>query len=72
MRMTLLISQFKAMVPSAKSFCMWAVSVPLTWKGVDGFLHGATSVLGFLTSVTGLVIGTLGVVYWARKIKRQR
>lgn len=61
----------ESVMNAIKSLAMWAVSIPVTWTGIETFLHGATTTVGFLTSLTGLAVGTLGVVYWARKIKKQ-
>lgn len=57
--------------PGPGALFMWAISIPLTWAGIERWLHGATTVMGFLTAVLGLVIAFLGVVYWIRRLRRQ-
>lgn len=57
--------------PGPGPLAMWVISIPLTWTGIERWLHGATTIVGFLTSVLGLLIACLGVVYWIRRLQRQ-
>ena len=55
----------------SSALLMWAISIPLTWTGVERWIHGATTIVGFATSVLGLLIALMGVVYWIRRLHRQ-
>ena len=57
--------------PGTKSFVMWAVSIPVTSIGMEQWIHGATTLIGFVTSLLGLGIALLGILYWLRKLRRQ-
>lgn len=55
-----------------KPALMTTISVPVTWSGVEGVLHGASTVVGFLTGLTGLGIGIYGLLWWRRKFNRDK
>lgn len=72
-----LATLFKGGMPGFQSVCMWIISVPvttigvITWRSTEATLHGAQLIIGFLTGLTGLAIGTMGVIYWFRRIRAQ-
>jgi hypothetical protein len=59
------------MKEKVSAFCMWALAVPVTAKGVDSLVHGATTLLGLGTALLGFIIAILGVTWWKRRLRRQ-
>jgi hypothetical protein len=54
-----------------KPTLMWLAWMPVTWAGIEAWVHGATTLIGFLTALCGLVMGLLGTVWWIRRVRKQ-
>lgn len=51
---------------------MWIASIPITAKGIEVIVHGVTTFFGLVAAVCGGLMGIFGVVWWLRRLKRQR
>ena len=51
---------------------MFALSLGVTAKGVRDFMEASTSVIGFVTACLGLAAAVCALVWWLRKLKKQK
>lgn len=59
------------MLTHAKHGGMTILGPVLAAAGLDTLLHSLNSILGAYTGLTGAIVGTCGVIWWVKKLKRK-